>query len=220
MTQPTGVFGLTERQLLKVHDALRAPVSISTKGMAVRDAVQQLTTGLDIPVQIDTRAATAMLAPEKVRDELRGVSRGTALVAVIRPLGLDLTAATHGGGQIVLRIVRSGERSERWPLGWKPRKSPAQLAPALFNFVPVEIKDTPLNEALAALQQRTHVPILFDHNGLAKREVDLARKVSLRPTKTFYKKIIDRLLFQAKLRADLRVDEAGHPLLWVTPLGP
>lgn len=219
VTQATGVFGLTESQLLKVHSALRDPVTTSTKGRAVRDVVQQMVTGLKVAVQIDTPAETAMRGGGKVRDELRGISRGTALVAAIRPLGLDLVAALHNGGQVALRIVRSGQNTERWPLGWKPKKSPAQSAPALFKFVPVEIVDTPLNDALDAIQQRTEVPILFDHNGLAKHEVDLAQKVALPQTKTFYKKIIDKLLFQAKLQADLRVDEAGHPLLWVTTLG-
>ncbi len=219
VTAATGVFGLSENQLLKVRDVLKAPVRTKTKDQPVRTVIQQLASGLELPVRIDSGAERKLNAGEKVRDELLGLSRGTALVAVIRPLGLDLVPTTYAGGQLALRIVPAGQSRERWPLGWKPAKSPAQLAPALFDFLPVEIVDTPLNEALGAIRQRTHVPILFDYNKLAKREVDLAQKVSLKPTKTFYKKIIDRLLFQAKLRSDLRVDDGDQPFLWVTTIG-
>ena len=77
-----------------------------------------------------------------------------------------------------------------------------------YKFLPVEIEDTPLNEACDAIRDRVKVPILFDYNALARREIDITTKVSLKPTKTFYRKIIDRLLYQLKLKCDLLVDEA------------
>ena len=43
-------------------------------------------------------------------------------------------------------------------------------------------------------------------------------KVSLPEAKTFYKKILDRVLGQAKLTMELRIDEAGKPFLWISTL--
>ncbi len=86
----------------------------------------------------------------------------------------------------------------------------------MLTYINVEINDQPLDESLAAIQTRLDIPFLFDHNALAKHEIDLHDKVSLARTRTFYKKIIDQLLFQKLLVADVRVDEAGKPLVWIT----
>ena len=40
--------------------------------------------------------------------------------------------------------------------------------------------------------------------------------VSFPRKRTFYKKLLDQLAFQARLSAELRIDEAGAPLLWIT----
>ena len=47
-------------------------------------------------------------------------------------------------------------------------------------------------------------------------DVDLHDTVDLPPKKTFYKKILDLLLFQKKLVAEVRTDEAGSAFLWIT----
>ena len=60
--------------------------------------------------------------------------------------------------------------------------------------------------------------MLWDHNALAKHAVDVQTKVSFAPKKTFYKKIIDDLLYQAMLRSELRVDDADKPFLWITTI--
>ncbi len=86
----------------------------------------------------------------------------------------------------------------------------------MFKFVNVEINDRPLSEALESLQERVQLPLLFDHNALARHEVDLNTHVNFPAKNTFYKKIIDQLLFQVLLKSELRVDEAGTPFLWIT----
>ncbi len=218
-TSPTGVFGLTAKQLLHVHDALAAPVAQTTRGTRINVQIQQIASSLGAELLLDTKARSALRSPETVSDELRGVSCGTALVALLRPLGLELVPTTPEQGKLRLKVLPTGIEKDQWPLGWKPKKPTGQIAPALLKFVPVEIADTPLTEALDAIHKRLNIPILIDHNALARREVDIAMKVSLPQTKTFYKKIIDRLLYQAKLKCDLRVDEADHPFLWITTLG-
>ena len=46
------------------------------------------------------------------------------------------------------------------------------MLPTLFKFINVEINERPLSEALAALQERIQIPVLLDHNALAKHAVD------------------------------------------------
>ena len=40
--------------------------------------------------------------------------------------------------------------------------------------------------------------------------------VSFPLKRTFYKKALENVLFQARLRSELRVDEAGTPFLWIS----
>ena len=39
--------------------------------------------------------------------------------------------------------------------------------------------------------------------------------VKLDRTRTYYKRLLDRLVFQARLNAKLRIDEAGRPFLLI-----
>ncbi|MFV2066395.1 MAG: hypothetical protein ACC645_05405, partial [Pirellulales bacterium] len=74
-------------------------------------------------------------------------------------------------------------------------------------------------EALDALRPRIGAPLLVDHWGLDRAGIDPAKiSVSFPRKQTYVKRVLDRLLFQARLKADVRVDEAGHPLIWVAPL--
>jgi len=91
--------------------------------------------------------------------------------------------------------------------------------PKLYEFLPVEIEGAQLTEALQAVRERLDVPMLFDQNSMARHRVDPAKvRVSLPVGRTYYKKALDRMLFQGKLKAEVRVDEAGQPLLWVSTI--
>jgi hypothetical protein len=82
----------------------------------------------------------------------------------------------------------------------------------------VEIEQTPLAEAAVAISERVKAPLLIDHNGLAREKVDFAKKVGFPRGSTYYGRALDRLLFQAKLKFDIRLDEADKPFLWITTL--
>ena len=60
-------------------------------------------------------------------------------------------------------------------------------------------------------------PLLFDHNGMVQERVDLTKKVKVQAGKSYYRRILDRVLFQVKLKAEVRLDDAGKPLIWVSP---
>jgi hypothetical protein len=210
-------FGLLPKQLVAVHEALAVPVQGPTLGKQPRQVAKQIADRLTLKFITDTVGQQALATDEVVADELEGLSSGTALAAILRPLGLVMFPEKQGE-EIRLRISDSRTAKEHWPVGWPPKGNPSETLPELFKFLTIEIEKTPLSETLTAIGGRVKAPLLFDHNSLAREKVDLATKVSFPMASTFYGRALDRLLFQAKLKSEIRVDEAGKPFLWITTL--
>jgi hypothetical protein len=210
-------FGLLPKQLVEVHEALAVSVKSSTVGQTPRDAAKQIADRLSLKFISDEGSQRALAAGEPVADELQGLSSGTALAALLRPLGLVMFPEKNGA-EIRLRITSSKSAKEHWPVGWPPKGNPSETLPDLFKFLNVEIEKTPLSEVLTAISGRVKAPLLLDHNALAREEIDMNSKVSLPKTNTYYARALDRMLFQAKLKQELRVDEANKPFLWITTL--
>jgi hypothetical protein len=209
-------FGLLPRELVSVHEALAVPVSASTKGKNPRDIAKQIADGLSLKFISDVASQRALAADEPIADELQGLSSGTSLAAILRPLGLVMFPE-KSGAEIRLRIADSRSAAEHWPVGWPPKGNPHETLPELFKFLNVEINDTSLAETLPAISGRVKAPLVIDYNALARLDIDLAtKKVDIPKTNTFYAKILDRVLFQANLKYEIRIDEAGKPLLWVS----
>jgi len=69
--------------------------------------------------------------------------------------------------------------------------------------------------------QRLGLVYLIDHPALARFGIEMDKAaVNIPQTKTTYSQIIKRSLFQARLRGEIRCDEAGKPFLWITTLKP
>lgn len=214
-----GPFGLLGRQWSTVREELARKVTWETQDRRVQDVVEQFASQLRIPIDVDPSAQSLLSSRAAVADSWTGLSCGTALAGIVRPLGLVVVPATGGGQPVVrLRIARSENVRESWPIGSAPQEPPDKLAPDLFRFVPVEIHDRPLLESLAAIEQRVNIPFYFDHLQLGQQQFDRQLNVTYGPKKTYYKKIVDELLFQGRLRSELRVDEAGKPFLWITTI--
>lgn len=209
-------FGLTADQIVTLYEALAAPVSFSTKGRPSAEVVRRIRASVKVEIAVAAAANQAFGDDEGVLDELEGVAAGTALAAILRPLGLVLVPEVKDG-PVKLAVIRSSASGSVWPVGWPPEKNPTELVPMLLKFLDVEINETPLLDALDAIQQRLKVPFLLDHNGLARHRIDPATKsVTVRKGKTFYSKILDQIVGQAKLKWELRIDEAGQPLVWIS----
>ncbi len=212
-------FGLTPDQLVAVHDALNAPVAFSTRGQPSYDVLKRIAAGVTLGFESDAQTRQTMMDADPVADELQGLSAGTALAAVLRPLGLVMAPKKLLSGAIKLEIADFRRLPESWPVGWPPRKPPREAAPQLLTFLNVEIDRTPLADALEAIRGRLDLPILFDHNSLARHRIDPTQvSVSLPAGRTYYQGAIDRLLNQAQLTSDLRMDEAETPFLWISTL--
>jgi hypothetical protein len=217
VTQPRSAFGLVASQLEEVAADLKRPVTFSTKGLSAAAAIERLGGQLRYPLVLDEAAGRA-LKPVELADELRGLSAGTAAAIMLRPAGLVLVPERPAGGQLQYRV--SGAGGQSWPIGWKPER-PSEALGVLFEFLNVEIADIPVSEALAAIEGRLKVPLVYDRNAMALHGIDPSSVQADVPSKRLsYSQTLRRVLAQAKLKYELRVDEAEKPFLWITTIKP
>lgn len=211
-------FGLTPAQLADVNSDLSRRVTFSTAELTPKEVLQKLATSLDHRISIDERSAAKLASAVPLKEELQGVTAGTALAYVLRPSGLCLQPRRDQRKQPEYAVGRPTSGQATWPVGFPlGKKKPIDVLPALFERLEVEIDDVPLSEALEAIGGRLKAPILFDHYALAKHGIDLDEtRVSLPEGKLWYARILDKLLYQAKLQGEWRLDDGGSPFFWVT----
>lgn len=211
-------FGLTPEQLVSTHEQLAGKLGTSTRGKTCKEIVGTILRDLPLAVAPDGDVRQALETGEVMPDELQGLSHGTAFAAALRPAGL-VFAPYRSGKEVKLRIAKSRALEEAWPIGWPSEKGLTETLPTMGKFLNVEINNVILAEAMASIEKRVGAPFLYDHNGLARQQIDPAKiKCSLAPGKTFYKKILDRILAEAHLRCEVRIDEADTPFVWISPV--
>ena len=214
-------FGLLPKEFFEINADLSQKVSFSTKGARLSDAVAKIAAELKIPLVVDRSATAALREAVPIGEELEGVSSGSALAYLLRPAGLTLTPRLDARKKFEYSISRAGGDRTPWPVGWPPEKPTRDILPDLFEQLNVDIDDTPLSETLAAIGERLDAPVLYDHYALARRGIDPEKtRVTLAPKKLAYAIILNKVLHQADLKGEWRVDENGRPLLWVTTLKP
>jgi hypothetical protein len=219
VTQSRSAFGLLPSQLEQVTNDLKRPVTTVSTGSATSDAVRQIAGTLGSPLVIDARTSAA-LESSIVADDVNGLSAGTALAILLRPAGLALVPE-RVEGELRYHVHRAARGQQSWPIGWKPEKRISEVLPRLFEFLNVEITAIPVSQAVEAIQVRLEVPVFYDRNAMALFGIDPAQTPAELPSKRIsYSQTLNRLLSQAKLKYELRVDEAEKPFLWITSIKP
>ncbi len=211
-------FGLTSEQLVGISEELAQPYAESTVDATVESIVNKITASIKIPVVIDAELKSSIVAGGRTRDELKGLSYGTALASSLRPLGLVMVPSRAPGKPIELRVVSSKSTAEFWPVGWPHEGNLSEIAPKLYDRLDINIRDFVLADAIGALQKRMGLPILIDYNSLAEKEVDLQTAiVTFERKKSPHFLTLDKLLAQTKpaLKVEVRIDEAGQAFLWI-----
>lgn len=219
--EPKSALGLTEKQLTEVSKDLEQPLEFSTKGKPADEVVKRIGAKLAFPVVL-AKGAEQELAVEdaRVRDELQGVAAGTAFAAALRPAGLVLRPKRLQG-RTEYHVEPAGDGANGWPIGWPLQHSPLETFAALFDMLNVELDDIPVGEAVEAVQARLKTPVLYDYNALVRYDIDPATfKVTLPPQRTAYDLLLKKALAKAQLRHELRLDEAGKPIIWITTMRP
>ncbi len=215
--EPVGAFGLTGAQFAALHDDAAQQVGFATAKLNRKEAVERIAQRFKHPLALDPAAARA-LAEEQVAEELQGLSAGTALAYVLRAPGYCLRPRVSGGRpQWSIVPVRPG--LEVWPVGW-PVKTPNQALPGIFEFLNVNLQNAPAADALTAIASRLNVPVLVDHNAVARHGLDVRKPITVPPGRTTYSLALRKALSQAGLQFEIRADEADRPFLWVTSIKP
>jgi hypothetical protein len=214
-----GRFDLTTGQLQVVLNDLSQAVSHSTQSQSVSEVLTQVSRQLQTPIVIDTLAQRVLAGNRPTNVELQGMAMGTALALLLRTEGLAMTPEKMGK-PLQLRVAPIHSNRQSWPVGWKSPVPARQLHPKLYKRLTIEIDGYSLNEAFEALQPRLTLPYRWDWWILAQRQIVPENiQVSLPRGKTYLKRAADRLLSQARLTTELRVDERGNPFFWVTQFG-
>lgn len=214
-------FGLTGPQLVAVFDELSAEVRESTKGRSSKQVFAELARGVLSEITL-TPKAQRLLGPEPILEEMQGLSTGTAMAAILRPLGLVLTPIRRQGEKVRFSVAASTEVEEHWPVGWPIETSPGNAEPKVFERLDdVSIENFVLKDALDAIEGRVGVPFLYDQNGIARAGVELDQtKVTVRGKRMKYFLVAKKMLVQTKpkLGIEIRKDENGKSFLWISPL--
>jgi hypothetical protein len=218
----TSPFGLSAKQFAAVNADLARRVDFSAQERTPGELVVKLTPTLNYSLAADRSTSARLASAEPIGEELQGLSSGTALAYALRSEGLGLMPRIGDGKKLEYAIVKPDAKQTTWPVGWPlEERKPKDVVPALFETLNAEIDDIPLKEAMDAIAERLKVAVLYDHYALARQGIDLAKLNAKFPSsKTWYGKIIDRLLHQSGLKGEWRLDDAGKPLLWVTTLRP
>jgi hypothetical protein len=211
-------FGLTPKELAAVNDDLSKPILFETSGLTVSDLLAKVRPQRVFPLAIQP-GASQRLEATKITEDFKGLSTGVALAIALRPAGLAL-GPERSGASLQYRVGKT-TGGEIWPAGWTPQQPNAKVFPKMFESIEVEISDTALPEAIDAIAERMETPFFFDHNALALHGVEPAKTLVTLPAKKLtYSQILQKILFQARLKPELRTDDAGKPFIWITTIKP
>jgi hypothetical protein len=212
-------FGLTAKQLEQAQQDLGKPVGFTTRGLGRAEAIEKIGENLGLPLAGAGNLAAAA-GDDKIEEELSDLSRGAALACILRPMGYSMVPRQIGG-KVTYSVSKAKPGQEVWPIGWPPEKPLPEVLPEMFEFRSINVQNAYADKLLAGVTTQLKVPILLDHNALARHNIDPAKAaVSFPQARTTWATALRRLLSQAGLRYEIRVDEAGKPFLWVSTMKP
>lgn len=215
-----GAFGLAVSQVAQAGKELTLSVGGVTKDRSRREVVEQIQGRLLTPLRISPEQLQA-LGDEKVPAELGSFSCGTSLAYVLRSAGLGMVPAAMNGGKLEYRVVTAQRGDEVWPIGEAAPTPLRNTLPTLFEFHSINVQGVPLSTVLKAVEERLQAPILLDQIALAHFKIDPDEvMVNFPQGKTAYNLLLHKVLGPAKLKYEIRIDEAGKPFVWITSAMP
>ncbi|MCA9266133.1 MAG: hypothetical protein KDA60_19875 [Planctomycetales bacterium] len=211
-------FGLSAEELVSLHKALAAPLGMNTDQQTIEQLVLEFERRLAYSLHVSPAARRTLRSGIQCQGEFGQLSQGTGMAAVLQVADLVMVPKSEAG-KLHLEVRPREAGQECWPVGWPTEETPRKLAPKLLDSLEVEIAPVALSETLAALESRIGVPFVFDRPALKKRQIDPAQVMVEQPeSKLHYARLLSRVLYQAQLKYELRVDEAGKGLIWLTPI--
>lgn len=218
ITAARGKFGLTKEEFTTLFNQLKRPLTLPARKKTLQAIIDANQNGVTLTITIDPLLRSVLKVEPEGLAEVKDLSRGTALAVLVGGEGLVLEPTKEPGEPVGLKLVNKRDAKRFWPVGFDIEQSPRETFPKLFEQINVEIDGYTLAEAVKAISAQIEgLPIVWDRFALRSHGiVPETQQVKLARTKTFYKRIIDRLLFQARLACELRIDESGTPFYWVS----
>lgn len=216
-------WGLSTEQFQGLFASLAQEVETDVKGQPLVDVVRSFGFGIDVPLRVDDSVAEkwkSAAAPMAALQDVRGLSRGSALAVLLNDHDLCARPLRTPSGSIDLVVLDKAVTPDPWPLGWEPRPDVqrSDYAPALFAFGPIGFLDRPITEILDDARLQTGCGMVIDLPGAAKKEVDLARRTFGLPQKnTAWILVLQSALTGTSLVPHIRIDEAGRGFVLVAP---
>jgi len=212
-------FGLNIVQFEQVRHEMSRVVGFSTKGRPRSEVVENLISSLTNTMIFEPETRKR-LGHDPFNEELQGLATGTAIAYVLRYDGLAFVPQSTVNG-IRYQITVGQPKVAAWPVGWPPDDSETTVVPKLLETISVNIQNVSVKEVVDSVTQRLGLVYLIDHPALARFGIEMDKApVNIPQTKTTYSQIMKRSLFQARLKGEIRCDDAGKPFLWVTTLKP
>jgi hypothetical protein len=214
------MFGLGSKELVDTYKAMQVTVEDETKGRESKDVILEILKRTGCKSSASAMAKEAIQVKQPVLDELKGLSAGTSLAAVLRPLGLVFYPSMATDKKLVLNIVDVRETKEPWPIGWPNEKAAHIAIPRYREQITVEFDKTAFWEVIDAIHGRLGAPILFDHNSMVRNRFDPdSDVVTLPEEKLSYARTLEKVFSPRKLTHEVRMDEAGLHFIWVHSTG-
>ncbi len=213
------MWGLSKTQFDPLFQALTPVIKNDTQGAALNKALDQFTVRRTYPLRF-TADATQHLeegsVPAATERNFEGMSEGSALAALLNEFGLGFHPQRTPQSKLELAIIKLTPKANVWPVGWPLSDEPPKVAPNLFKTGEVELDNEPMLDVLAAVGDLIRMPVIIDEYGLKVSGIDLrTKKVSHKKKRTVWSAALKHVCFQVRCKWELRVDEGGHPLLWV-----
>jgi len=217
------LWGLTRTQFQTLYSALSRTMTTDVAGLTLETALMKTTPATGYSVRYSVAARKWMksrfsMVP-KVGQSSRGMTRGTALAMLLSEYGLGFRPLRTPEGKIELTLDPLSKTTDVWPIGWKLKESRIKTVPGLFKFVPVELDEVPLSDVLHAIEIRTKIPIRTDSYRIRSSGIDMAKiHVTYPRRRTTWSQLIRGVTTSHKLARRYRIDERGHPFIWITTL--
>lgn len=213
------MWGLSKTQFEPLFEALSPILKVEPQSAALNKALDVFTVSRKYPFRF-TADATQHLehdrVPAAVERTYGGLSEGTALAGLLNEFSLGFQPQRTPASKLELAIVPLAARRQVWPIGWPLADDPPKVAPELFKTGDVELNDEPIMDVLQAVGDLIKLPVLFDEYGLKSTGINLKEiTVSHKRKRTIWSAALKHVCFQARCKWELRVDEAGHPLLLI-----
>lgn len=210
-------FGLPAATLDGVRRDLARIADFTTQNRTPTEVINELANRLGYQVTADAAVADVLGRAEKVPGELKGLACGTVAAAVLRREGLSLVPTATKTGGVEYQVVRAAAGQDVWPVGWPPEKPIPELLPDLFTLRNVKIDNVTAAQLLQVVADRLKLPMLFDEQAMVLKKLDPSKvQVTIPEGKLGYEAVLDRAMFQAGTKHEVRVDDAGRPFLWIT----